>query len=162
MIVIVWKIVKMNNIVHCRFINASTFLFNNQQPIDMNNESDNSSSNLTDYEIYELFILLQALDPFKRSIIMVLAHLYPKSITTRQLSELAGYSYKSKYIFKSKALDMLEIDELIEIINPTKRLILVRLNPKHELLVKFANVCKSQGEAIYNDLTCKLLSLNDN
>ena len=88
---------------------------------------------------------------------MVLCHIYPKEISASQLADLAGYSTKSKYIFKSGALELLEKEALIEINKPMKRLMLIKLNPDHKLLVKFADVCQSNGTNLTELFLGKLL-----
>ena len=55
---------------------------------------------MTSKEIYELFLFLQSLDDLKRSFVMVLAHVFPKELTTSQLTQLAGYSKSIKYVLK--------------------------------------------------------------
>jgi hypothetical protein len=88
---------------------------------------------------------------------MVLCHIYPKEVSTSQLADLAGYSTKSKYIFKSGALDLMEKEELVEISRPTKRLSLIKINSKHDLLIKFVEVCQSQGKHLNETFLGRLL-----
>ncbi len=57
---------------------------------------------LSSSEVYELFLLIQSLDDLKRAFLMVLCHIYPKQVTATQLAQLAGYSKKSKYVFKNR------------------------------------------------------------
>ena len=45
---------------------------------------------LSHREIYEFFLFLQSLDDLKRAFVMVLLHMYPKELTTSQLTQLAG------------------------------------------------------------------------
>lgn len=101
---------------------------------------------LTNKEIYDIFLLFQSFDDIKRSILMVLVHIYPKEASASQIAELAGYSTKSKYIFKSGALEMLEKENIISISRPSKHLMLVKLNPDNNLLVKFSNLCQIEGK----------------
>jgi hypothetical protein len=117
----------------------------------------NSNSLLSDIEIYELFLLFQTLDDIKRSLLMVLCHIYPKEVSTSQLADLAGYSTKSKYIFKSGAIDLMEKEGLIEISKPTKRLSLIKIKSDRELLTKFADLCQSQGKQINETFLGRLL-----
>ncbi|MHA1991693.1 MAG: hypothetical protein ACW981_11590 [Candidatus Hodarchaeales archaeon] len=117
----------------------------------------NSTSLLSDLEIYDLFLLFQSLDDIKRSLLMVLCHIHPKEVSTSQLADLAGYSTKSKYIFKSGALDLMEKEGLIEINKPTKRLSLIKINSNHDLLYKFAELCQNQGKQLNETFLGRLL-----
>ncbi|MHA2363053.1 MAG: hypothetical protein ACXAC7_03785 [Candidatus Hodarchaeales archaeon] len=117
----------------------------------------NSSLTLSPEEIYELFLLFQGLDDLKRSLIMVLSHIYPKQVTATQLAVLAGYSKSSKHIFKSGALTSLTTENLIKIQRPTKRLMLIQISPNHSLLMKFSNICQKVGIHVQETLLGKLL-----
>ena len=86
-----------------------------------------------------------------------MCHVYPKEVSASQLANLAGYSTKSKYIFKSRALELLEKENLIEISKPTKRLMLIKLKTDHELLIKFAELCQSQGKHLHETFLGRLL-----
>ncbi|MHA1992392.1 MAG: hypothetical protein ACW981_07155 [Candidatus Hodarchaeales archaeon] len=112
---------------------------------------------ITSDEIYELFLLFQSLDEISRSVVMVLTHIYPKKVTGTQLSQLAGYSKQSKYIFKSGVLESLEQERIIEIIRPTKRLLLIQIDTEHSLLIKFAKLCELKGKILSERLLKKLL-----
>ena len=112
---------------------------------------------LSDNEVYDLFLLLQTFDDIKRSIIMVLAFIYPKEASACQWAELAGYSKKSKYIFKSDALETLEKDKIITISKPAKRLMLIKLNPEHELLMKFSTICQTNDKILQETFLGKIL-----
>lgn len=112
---------------------------------------------LSDEEIYKLFLIFQGFDDIKRSILMVLLHIYPKEVTASQLAELSGYSAKSKYIFKSGALEMLEKEKIIEISRPVKRLMLIKLNPENKLLIKFAELCQKEGKTLQELFLGKIL-----
>lgn len=112
---------------------------------------------LSDNEVYDLFLLLQTFDDIKRSIIMVLALIYPKEVSASQIAELSGYSKKSKYIFKSDALEILEKDKIITISRPAKRLMLIKLNSKNELLMKFSTICQTNGKILQESFLGKLL-----
>ena len=114
-------------------------------------------SKLTDEEIYELFLYLQSLDDLKRSLVMVLLHLSPKELTTSQLTLLAGYSRSSKYIFKSKVLEALESEKVIEINRPNQRLMLIRLHPENMLLQKFSLLCQQEGKLLTEKMLGVLL-----
>ena len=106
------------------------------------------SSTFTNEEIYKLFLYLQSLDDLKRALIMVLVHVAPKEVTTTQLTTLAGYSKSSKYIFKSKVLESLESEGIIQITKPYKRLMLIRLHPNNILLQKFSLLCQEEGKEL--------------
>ena len=69
---------------------------------------------------------------------MVLCHIYPKEISASQLADLAGYSTKSKYIFKSGALELLEKEALIEL----REILKTRNFTEEELFNEFYNICK--------------------
>lgn len=122
--------------------------------ISMNLQKD---SKLTNEEIYELFLYLQSLDDLKRSLLMVLLHVFPKEVTTSQLTQLAGYSKSSKYIFKSKVLESLESEGVIEITRPNQRMMLIRLHPNHELLQKFSLLCQEEGRFLSENFLKTLL-----
>ena len=114
-------------------------------------------SKLTNEEIYELFLYLQSLDDLKRSLVMVLLHIFPKELTTSQLTLLAGYSRSSKYIFKSKVLEALESEKVIEINRPNQRLMLIRLHPENMLLQKFSLLCQQEGKLLTEKMLGVLL-----
>ena len=114
---------------------------------------------LTNQEIYQLFLYFQSFDELKRSLVMVLVHLSPKQVTTSQLTYLAGYSRSSKYIFKSKVIEALETEKVIEVIRPYKRLMLIRLHPQNVLLQKFSSLCQQEGQLITENLLGNLLEL---
>ena len=116
-----------------------------------------NDSKLTNEEIYELFLYLQSLDDLKRSLVMVLLHLSPKELTTSQLTLLAGYSRSSKYIFKSKVLESLESEKVIEINRPNQRLMLIRLHPDNLLLQKFSLLCQQEGKLLTEKMLGVLL-----
>ena len=115
------------------------------------------NSHITNEEIYELFLFLQSLDDLKRSLVMVLLHLNPKELTTSQLTQLAGYSRSSKYIFKSKVLESLESERIILITRPNQRLMLIRLHPENTLLQKFSSICQQEGQVVTERLVKTLL-----
>ena len=88
---------------------------------------------------------------------MVLCHIYPKEVSTSQLAELAGYSPKSKYIFKSGALELMEKEGLIEIDKPSRRLSQIKIKSSHVLLTKFAELCQGQGKELNEIFLGRLL-----
>ena len=118
---------------------------------------DKIENSLSNEEIYELFLYLQSLDDLKRALLMVLLHVSPKELTTSQLTELAGYSKSSKYIFKSKVLESLESEGSIEINRPYQRLLLIRLNPNNKLLQKFSLLCQQEGKSLTESFLEKIL-----
>ena len=119
--------------------------------------STNSENLLSNTEMYKIFLLLQSLDEIKRSIIMVLVHIFPKEVSASQIANLAGYSTRSKYIFKSGALEMLEKERIIEVTKPAKRLMLIKLNSENELLIKFSKLCQMEGRDVQELFLGKLL-----
>ena len=119
--------------------------------------STNSEYLLSNKEIYQIFLLLQSFDEIKRSIIMVLVHIFPKEVSASQIANLAGYSTRSKYIFKSGALEMLEKEKIIEIAKPAKRLMLIKINSENKLLIKFSQLCQVEGKDLQELFLGKLL-----
>ncbi|MHA2366085.1 MAG: hypothetical protein ACXAC7_19150 [Candidatus Hodarchaeales archaeon] len=119
--------------------------------------STDISVQFTNDEIYELFLCLQSLDEIGRSVVMTLSHIYPKQVSATQLSELAGYSRQSKYIFKSGVLETLEKENLIQISRPSKRLSLIQIHPNHKILVKFTKLCELKGKTLCERFLEKLL-----
>lgn len=112
---------------------------------------------LTVQESYELFMLLQSMDEIKRSIVMVLCHIYPKDVSIAEITELAGYSNKSKYIFKSGALEILEKEKVIEITKIAKKQSQIKIHKEQELLIKFSEICQSAGKKVQERFLGKLL-----
>ena len=64
------------------FYESTTCLFNNK-------------------DFYRFFLLLQSFDDLKRSIVMILAHIYPKIISISELTLLLGYSKQSHHLYKT-------------------------------------------------------------
>ena len=114
---------------------------------------------LSHTEIYEFFLFLQSLDDLKRAFVMVLLHVYPKELTTSQLTQLAGYSKASKHVFKSKTIETLENEGIITVNRPYQRLMLLKLNSKNSLLEKFSFLFQQEGKKITEDLLQTLLEL---
>ena len=108
-------------------------------------------------EFYQFFLLLQSLDDLKRTILMILAHIYPKEISTSELIQLLGYSKHSRYLYKSETLHALEVEKLITITKPSKNLTRLKLNDGNDLLKKFSNICASEGKALSGEFLGKLL-----
>jgi hypothetical protein len=113
---------------------------------------------MNDQEIYELFLLLQSLNELKRSIILVLAHVYPKSVTIKELLKLSGYSETSKYIFKSETLQALKFMELIELKHDFTKSSKLILNSNHSLIMKFSKICQKEGGVMAELLLGRLLN----
>lgn len=97
-------------------------------------------------------MLLQSLDEIRRSIVMSLAHIYPKKVTATQLSLISGYSVKSKYLYKSKAIAFLGEEGLIKVERIGKRLMLVQLNHENPLLQHLVELCLEDGHKITESL----------
>lgn len=108
-------------------------------------------------EFYKFFLLLQSLDELKRTIIMILAHIYPKEISTSELIHLLGYSKQSRYLYKTEILRSLEVERLITITKPSKNLTQLKLNAENELLQKFSTICFSEGKNLSEEFLGKLL-----
>ncbi len=87
---------------------------------------------------------------------MVLVHMYPAELTASQVSYLAGYSAKSKYIFKTNALGDLEQESIIQIKRPTKRFMLIQIHPENLILQKFARICREHGDSVHEYLNARL------
>ena len=112
---------------------------------------------LSNNEIYQLFLFLQSLSDLKRSFVMVLLHVYPKELTTSQLTQLAGYSKSSKHVFKSKVIESLEAEGIIEVSRPYQRLMLIKLHPDNTLLKKFSMICQKEGKRLTEEFLQSLL-----
>ena len=88
-------------------------------------------------DFYRFFLLLQSFDDLKRSIIMILAHIYPKIISISELALLLGYSKQSRHFYKTEILKSLEVEKLIIINKPAKNLTQIILNGENELILEF-------------------------
>lgn len=95
--------------------------------------------------VYELIQLLASLNDTRRSIIIALAHIYPKSVSGVQLSRLIGYSGKSRSLYRG-VLSNLQEDEMIMIDQLTPKLYAIRINPEHPLLRVLVDLCREHGE----------------
>ena len=116
-----------------------------------------NSPEITSQEVYDFFLLFRSLDTIKQAFMMVLLHTYPKTLTTKQLVTLAGYSKNSKHVFRSGILEALELERLITIQKPTKKLFLITINPEHSVLLKFNQVCEQYGKFFQEEIFGKLL-----
>jgi len=103
---------------------------------------------------YELVIFLQTLGDLKRSILLSLAHIYPRQVSIPQLSLISGYSRNSKYIYRSGAVDELKDENFIEV-TKISGLQLVQLNPNSPLIQELIELCTSHG----SETTTQLLTL---
>ena len=101
---------------------------------------------------YLAMMLLQSMDEIRRSIILALAHIYPKKVTATQLSLISGYSIKSKYLYKSRAINLLDEEDLIQVERIGKRLMHIQLNYDNILLRYLVELCLESGEKITNSL----------
>lgn len=99
----------------------------------------------TGRRIYELIHLLSSLNDTRRSIIMALAHIYPKSVSGVQLSRLIGYSGKSRSLYRG-VLSHLQEDDMIMIDQLTPKLYAIRINAEHPLLGILVDMCKEYGQ----------------
>ena len=88
---------------------------------------------------------------------MVLAHVYPKEISTSELTVLLGYSKESRYLYKNEALKALELENLIKLTKPARNLTQIKINEEHTLLKKFYQICKTEGTKLSEELLGKLL-----
>ena len=112
---------------------------------------------LTTREIYELFMLLQSMDEIKRSIVMVLCHIYPKEVSITEVTELAGYSKKSKYVFKSGALEMLEKEKKQIMAKFPRAQARIKLHEENELMIRFSEICQTEGKVVHERFLGQLL-----
>lgn len=92
---------------------------------------------------------------------MVLVHLYPKPISISQLADLAGYSARSKHVFKSKVLEALVQEGLVRVEKMGRNLSLVTLNPSNPLMVRFADICQTEGQELHKRFLGRLLEGQD-
>ena len=104
------------------------------------NKDDN-----TQRSIYELIQLISSLNDTRRSILMALSHIYPRSVSGVQLSRMIGYSGKSRSLYRG-VLSHLQENELILIDQLTPKLYAIRINPEHPLLTILVEMCRSFGE----------------
>lgn len=116
------------------------------------------STLMTNTEIYDILLLFQSLNEMKRSFLMVLAHIYPLSLSIKELLLISGYSSKSKQIFRTETLQSMELEGLIIIRKGQNKSIKIKLNENDEKLMKLANICENEGKLTTELLLGKLLN----
>lgn len=94
---------------------------------------------------YELVQLLSSLNETRRSIVVALAHVYPRSVSGVQLSRLIGYSGKSRSLYRG-VLAHLQENKMILIDQLTPKLYAIRINNEHPLLSLLVEMCRKYGE----------------
>ena len=104
----------------------------------MENDINNAS-------VYELVQLMASLNDTRRAILLALAHIYPRSVSGVQLSQLIGYSGKSRSLYRG-VISHLEENELIQIDQLTPKLYAIRINNEHSLLSVLVNLCRVYGK----------------
>ncbi|MFW9806763.1 MAG: hypothetical protein ACFFFK_08550, partial [Candidatus Thorarchaeota archaeon] len=102
-------------------------------------------SDTSDATVYELIQLMASLNDTRRSILLALAHIYPRSVSGVQLSRLIGYSGKSRSLYRG-VISHLKENEMIQIDQLTPKLYAIRINNEHPLLNILVNLCKVHGE----------------
>ena len=95
--------------------------------------------------VYELVQLMSALNDTRRSILVALAHIYPRSVSGVQLSRLIGYSGKSRSLYRG-VLSHLQENEMILIDQLTPKLYAIRINNEHPLLSLLVDICRKYGK----------------
>lgn len=103
---------------------------------------DNAEQSL----VYELLQLMASLNDTRRSILLALAHIYPRSVSGVQLSRLIGYSGKSRSLYRG-VISHLKENELIQIDQLTPKLYAIRVNNEHPLLSVLVELCRAHGES---------------
>ena len=101
--------------------------------------------NTSDESVYELIQLMASLNDTKRSILLALAHIYPRSVSGVQLSRLIGYSGKSRSLYRG-VISHLQETEMIQIDQLTPKLYAIRINYEHPLLTILVYICKTHGK----------------
>ena len=96
--------------------------------------------------VYELVQLMSALNDTRRSILVALAHIYPRSVSGVQLSRLIGYSGKSRSLYRG-VLSHLQENQMILIDQLTPKLYAIRINNEHPLLSLLVDMCRKYGAA---------------
>jgi hypothetical protein len=94
--------------------------------------------------VYELVQLLSSLNETRRSILVALAHVYPRSVSGVQLSRLIGYSGKSRSLYRG-VLAHLQENKMILIDQLTPKLYAIRINNEHPLLGLLVDMCRRYG-----------------
>ena len=83
-----------------------------------------------------MLLLFQSLNEMKRSFLMVLAHIYPLSVSIKELLSISGYSSSSKQIFRSETLRSMELEGLIIIQKDLDKSTKIKLNDNDEKIIK--------------------------
>ena len=94
--------------------------------------------------VYELVQLMSSLNDTRRSILIALAHIYPRSVSGVQLSRLIGYSGKSRSLYRG-VLAQLQENKMIMIDQLTPKLYAIRINNEHPLLMLLVDMCRKYG-----------------
>ena len=94
--------------------------------------------------VYELVQLMSSLNDTRRSILIALAHIYPRSVSGVQLSRLIGYSGKSRSLYRG-VLAHLQENKMIMIDQLTPKLYAIRINNEHPLLMLLVDMCRKYG-----------------
>lgn len=109
-------------------------------------------------EFYDILLLFQSLNEMKRSILMAISHVYPLSVTIKELLIISGYSSSSKQIFRSDTLQSMELEGLIKIYKNLDKSMKITLNTEDEKLTKFAQLCQIEGKVTSEMFLGKLLN----
>jgi len=94
--------------------------------------------------VYELVQLMSSLNDTRRSILIALAHIYPRSVSGVQLSRLIGYSGKSRSLYRG-VLAHLQENKMIMIDQLTPKLYAIRINNEHPLFTLLVEMCRKYG-----------------
>ena len=94
--------------------------------------------------VYELVQLMSSLNDTRRSILIALAHIYPRSVSGVQLSRLIGYSGKSRSLYRG-VLEHLQENKMIMIDQLTPKLYAIRINNEHPLFTLLVEMCRKYG-----------------
>ncbi len=102
-------------------------------------------NDINNASVYELVQLMASLNDTRRAILLALAHIYPRSVSGVQLSQLIGYSGKSRSLYRG-VISHLKENELIQIDQLTPKLYAIRINNEHPLLSVLVNLCRVYGK----------------
>jgi hypothetical protein len=101
---------------------------------------------------YNLIMFLSGLSQIKRRIMVALAHLYPRAVSGKQLTDLIGLSGKAGSLYRG-ILTELEKEEMILIDRLTPRISSIRVNHEHPLLHHLVALCKECGTPLTSSFT---------
>ncbi len=107
--------------------------------------SEDVETDTNQADMYELLQLMSSLNDTRRSILLALAHIYPRSVSGVQLSRLIGYSGKSRSLYRG-VISHLKENEMIQIDQLTPKLYAIRINNEHPLLSVLVDLCKVHGQ----------------